>query len=234
LDISVKRKRVRGEGSLTVYNTLHQEILTFDLKPSALLDEKSLAERFQMSRSPIREALIKLAGEGLVVTLSNRSTLVAPIDLNMLPKYIEALDILQRANTRLAAHYRTEEDITEIRILMAAFDAAVTENNYLKMSQTNLDFHMAIATAGKNPYLAQQYRTILSEGRRMMHMHFDYLTVATDETLLTDEHTGMLDAIIAQDAEKSDALAHAHTRQFRDRFIRYLQENLISDMELSL
>ena len=68
----------------------------------------------------------------------------------------------------------------------------------------------------------------------MMHMHFDYLTEATDETLLTDEHTGILDAIIAQDAEKADSLAHAHTRQFRDRFMQYLQENRISDMELSL
>ena len=234
MDASVKRKRAKGEGRVIVYNTLLQEILSLELKPGALLDEKTLAERFQMSRSPIREALIKLAGDGLVVTLSNRSTLVAPIDLNMLPKYVEALDLLQRANTRLAAHYRTEDDITQIRSLMAAFDAAVTENNYLIMSKTNLDFHMAIACAGKNPYLAQQYWVILSEGRRMMHMHFDYLTEATDETLLTDEHTGILDAIIAQDAEKADSLAHAHTRQFRDRFMQYLQENRISDMELSL
>lgn len=51
----------------------------------------------------MREALIRLAGDDLVVTLSNRSTVVAPIDLQSFPKYVEALDVAQRMNTRLAA-----------------------------------------------------------------------------------------------------------------------------------
>lgn len=233
LNAKVDDKRAKGEGSKFVYTTLLQEILTLELAPGELMDEKRLAARFKMSRSPIREALIKLAGEGLVVTLANRSTLVAPVDLNAFPKYVEALDILQRVNTRLAANHRTDSDIADIRTAMEGFNAAVIKNDYLKMSETNLDFHVAIANAGKNPYLTQQYTALLTEGRRMLHMHFDYLTQTPDENLLTDEHSEMLDAIIAQNADAADRLAHEHTRQFRDRFLRYLQENRASEMDMS-
>lgn len=66
----------------SVYDTLRSEILALALQPGQLLDETTLAERFDMSRSPVREALIRLAGEELVVTLSNRSTIVAPIDMS--------------------------------------------------------------------------------------------------------------------------------------------------------
>ncbi|TIQ54284.1 MAG: GntR family transcriptional regulator, partial [Mesorhizobium sp.] len=82
---------------------LRNEILSLTLQPGQLLDETTLAERFDMSRSPVREALIRLSGEDLVVTLSNRSTIVAPIEVATFPKYVEALDLAQRVNTRLAA-----------------------------------------------------------------------------------------------------------------------------------
>ena len=67
-------KRTRGAGWKDIYTTLRNEILSLVLKPGQLLDEMSIAERFDMSRSPVREALIRLASDELVVTLSNRST----------------------------------------------------------------------------------------------------------------------------------------------------------------
>ncbi len=74
-------KRIRGTGWKNVYETLRNEILSLALPPGQLLDETTLAERFDMSRSPVREALIRLGADELVVTLSNRSTIVAPIEV---------------------------------------------------------------------------------------------------------------------------------------------------------
>ena len=176
-------KRVKGSGVREVYESLRKEILTLGLEPGALLDEKTLADRFKLSRSPVREALIRLAGEGLVVTLANRSTLVAPFDLITFPKYIEALDLSQRVNTRLAAQLRSEADISGIRDRQKAFVDAIHRNDYLEMTDTNKAFHMAIAAAGKNPYFAAQYSRLLDEGRRMLHIHFDFL--AQSEPLLS-------------------------------------------------
>lgn len=218
-------KRVRGSGTRLAYETIRDEILSLTLEPGQLLDETTLAERFSMSRSPVREALIRLAGEDLVVMLPNRSTIVAPLDITTFPKYVEALDIAQRMNTRLAAELRSDADLKIIAQRQKDFVAAVKAGKHLSMSEANKQFHMAIALAGKNPYLTSFYERLLDQGRRMLHLHFDYLERTSDGYLLTDEHAEMLEAIRARDVDRADALAHAHTRQFRDNFIDFMKEN---------
>lgn len=218
-------RRTKGTGWKFAYETLRDEILALTLEPGQLLDETTLADRFNMSRSPVREALIRLAGDDLVVTLSNRSTIVAPIDIQSFPKYVEALDIAQRMNTRLAASLRSEADLKAITKRQKEFEAAVRTGNHLAMSGANKAFHMAIAAAGKNAYLAGFYERLLDQGRRMLHLHFEYLERTHEGYLLTDEHTDMLEAIRARDVDRADALAHAHTRQFQDNFLDFLKEN---------
>lgn len=226
-------KRAKGTGVKYAYETLRDEILSLALAPGALLDETSLADRFGMSRSPVREALIRLAGDDLVVTLSNRSTIVAPIDIQSFPKYVEALDIAQRMNTRLAAELRSDADLLAIAKRQKAFEAAVKRRDHLAMSEANKQFHMAIATAGQNPYLAAFYERLLDQGRRMLHLHFDYLERGLGAYLLTDEHAEMLEAIRNRDVARADALAHAHTRQFRDNFIEFMMRNHLRDADLA-
>jgi DNA-binding GntR family transcriptional regulator len=218
-------KRVKGMGVRYAYETLRDEILSLHLQPGAVLDETSIAERFGMSRSPVREALIRLAGDDLVVTLSNRSTIVAPIDVQSFPKYVEALDIAQRMNTRLAAELRSEMDLRMIKRRQKDFVAAVRNGEHLAMSGTNKAVHMAIAAAGRNPYLTAFYERLLNEGRRMLHLHFAYLEQGGEGVLLTDGHDAMLAAIRDRDVARADALAHAHTRQFRDNFIGFLKQS---------
>ena len=220
-------KRIKGMGVKLAYETLRDEILSLELQPGAVLDETSLAERFGMSRSPVREALIRLAGDDLVVTLSNRSTVVAPIDVQSFPKYVEALDIAQRMNTRLAAELRSDLDLKAIARRQKEFVAAVLKGEHLAMSEANMNFHMAIATAGRNPYLAAFYERLLNQGRRMLHLHFAYLEQGHEGVLLTDEHDEMLAAIRDRDIARADALAHAHTRQLRDNFIDYMKQNYL-------
>jgi DNA-binding GntR family transcriptional regulator len=225
--------RVRGSSRKNVYETLRNEILTLALPPGQLLDETTLAERFGMSRSPIREALIRLAGDELVVTLPNRSTIVAPIEVATFPKYVEALDIAQRMNTRLAAALRTDADLKTIARRQKEFEASVGTGNHLQMSEANKKFHLAIANAGRNPYLASFYERLLNQGQRMLHLHFEYLERTHDGYLLTDEHHLMLDAIKAKDVNRADELAHAHTRQFQDNFISFMRENYTTQVSLA-
>jgi len=233
MDGEIEQRRIKGTGARFAYETLRDEILSLALAPGQLLDETTFAERFAMSRSPVREAFSRLAGEGLVVTLANRSTIVAPIDVQSFPKYVEALDIAQRMNTRLAAELRTDADLAKISKAQARFESAVKRGEHLEMSEANKGFHMAIAEAGRNPYLTAFYERLLDQGRRMLHLHFDYLERTHDGILLTEEHNAMLDAIRNRDVERADALAHSHTRQFRDNFIRFMQENYASAMPLA-
>ena len=145
---------------------------------------------------------------------------------------VEALDVAQRMNTRLAAALRTEADLKVIARRQKEFEAAVAANDHLQMSEANKQFHVAIAHAGKNPYLASFYERLLNQGQRMLHLHFEYLERTSDGYLLTDEHNFMLDAVRAKDVERADALAHAHTRQFQDSFIDFMRENYATDVAL--
>lgn len=232
--MEIDTKRTKGSSSRNVYDALRTEILELKLPPGQLLDETSLADRFELSRSPIREALIRLAADNLVVTLPNRSTIVAPLEISAFPKYVEALSIAQRICTRLAAELRSEQDLLIIAKRQKQFEAAVRSGDHLAMSETNKNFHLAIAEAGRNPYLTAFYDRLLDEGRRMLHLHFEYLERTNDGYLLTDEHSQLLEAIRDQDVEQADRLAMDHTRQFRDNFLHFMKENYASDMNLGL
>ena len=98
-------ERKRGSGVKLVYDLLRDEILSLTLPPGSPIDEVQLAERFSMSRTPIREALVRLAGEGLVDTLPNRSTIVSNIDFLNLHTFFDAITLMYRVTTRLAAQY---------------------------------------------------------------------------------------------------------------------------------
>lgn len=221
----------RGSGGRFVYDELKREILSLTLAPGTPLDETSLAQRFGLSRSPIREALVRLSAEGLVETLSNRTTLVAPVDLAGFPRYIEALDILQRVNTRLAARHREDSDLERMTHFARAFDAACAAQDDLEMSAANRDFHMAVAEAGRNPYTARPYGQLLDDGRRVLHMHFDFIRATPNAVILNRDHHDMIAAIEARDVERADALAHAHTRKFHDRFVDFLRPRYEEDFD---
>lgn len=226
-------KRVKREGGRSVYSMLRKDILTLALKPGSPLDETSLAERFGLSRSPVREALSRLAGEGLVTILSNRSTLVAAFDIENFPRYIDALDLMQRAVTRLAAQLRNEQDIERLRASNQRYVEAVNSGSYHVMSETNKDFHIEVAKAGKNTYLASYYERLLNEGQRLLHLHFDYLIEHADKSALGQEHDEIIAAIVNQDPELADKVAHEHTMLFRQRFLQYLQQNLTRNMSVA-
>lgn len=227
--------RPRSNGAARIYKKLREEILCLKLRPGSPLDEVTLGRRFGLSRSPVREALIRLSGEGLVVILPNRSTIVTPFDLEGLPRYLDALDLMQRATTRLAASLRTAKDLSKIKMAEAAFERAVQRGSILAKIERNRDYHLAIATASHNPYFASLYSRLLDEGMRMLHIHFRF-RAETEEPraeLLTGEHSAITKAIEDQDPERAEQLAHEHAELFSERFMRYLRQNLSADMLLA-
>lgn len=224
-------RRVRGTGAAEVYQRVREDILSLRLKPGAALDEATLSTRFGLSRSPVREALIRLSAEGLVAMLPNRSTLVAPFDVQMLPRYLDALDLLQRATNRLAALLRDEQDLVRMRAALQRVETATANWDPLDMIEANRDFHLVIAEAGKNPYLTMPYARLLDEGQRMLRVYFDFLDHRLPDELM-DEHAKMVDAITARDAERAECLAHSHASQFRGRFMEYLSQTFTSQVSV--
>lgn len=203
--------RVRGSGAQFVYESLRKSILDLALAPGSPLDEVGLSEQYDMSRTPIREALVRLAADGLVTTLPNRNTIVTPIDFVRLPVYFEALTLMYRVTTRGAAVHRQKSDMPVIRALHLAYAEAVDARDALGMIQTNRDFHVAIAEAGRNSYYTGLFTRLLDEGRRILRLYYQ----SFDDVLpgqYVDDHEQMVLAVEAGDAERADRLSaeHAH------------------------
>jgi DNA-binding GntR family transcriptional regulator len=222
--------RKRGSGVQQVYDVLRDEILDLTLAPGSPLDEVQIAERFSMSRTPIREALVRLAGEGLIDTLPNRSTMVSNIDVRQLHAFFEAITLMYRMTTRLAAQQHRDEDLPIIRAHQAAFAAAVLTQDALAMIATNRDFHAAIADAGRNPYFANLFKRLLDEGRRILRLYYRSFDDCLPQRYVA-EHEAMIAAIVDRDVETSDHLAKAHAdqivQQIRQLFAQDERQNIV-------
>jgi len=223
--------RARGSGAQKVYDTLRKAILELELEPGSPLDEVGLSDQFEMSRTPIREALVRLGAEGLVTSLPNRNTIVAPIDFVRLPVYFEALSLMYRVTTRLAAVNRRPEQLIPIRAWQAAFAEAVERRDALGMIAANRDFHVAIAEAGGNPYFTQLFTRLLDEGRRILRLYYS----SFDDRLprqYVEEHELMVAAIEAGDAELCDRLAAGHAAQIVRQIQSYIARDGVRKLQL--
>lgn len=226
-------QRAHGSGAQVVYDALRKSILELTLEPGSALDEVSLSGQFSMSRTPIREALVRLSAEGLVTTLANRTTIVASIDLVRLPVFFEALSLMYRATTRGAAVHRRAVDLVEIRRLQASYADAVNQRDVLGMIQTNRDFHVAIAVAGGNSYFTALFTRLLDEGRRILRLYYQ----SFDDVLprrFVDEHETMVAAIEAGDADLADKLSARHAAQIVAQIQSYIARDTTTSIDLSL
>ncbi|AYE87865.1 MULTISPECIES: GntR family transcriptional regulator [Sulfitobacter] len=205
-------ERKRGSGAQFVYSILRDEILDLTLLPGSPIDEIRLSERLSMSRTPIREALVRLASEGLVTTLPNRSTVVANIDFMNLHTFFDAMTLMYRVTTRLAAQFHTPADMAKIRARQAEFAKAVSAQDALSMIATNREFHAEIARAGRNPYYESLCLRLLDEGRRLLRMYYQ----SFDDQLPSEyvqEHEDLIAAIEVRDIGRADSLAETHADQ---------------------
>jgi DNA-binding GntR family transcriptional regulator len=220
------QERKRGTGARFVYDTLREEILNLILQPGEPIDEISLAERLSMSRTPIREALVRLASDGLVTLLPNRSTVVSQIDFPNLHHFFDALTLMYRVTTRLAAQFHDDADLVKIRSRQDIFAKAVLAGDTNGMIELNRDFHVAIAEAGRNPYYLQLFARLLDEGRRILRLYY----YPTFEPRLPhpyiQEHEAIIAAIRTRDIETCDQLAKDHA----DKIVSQIQEMLARDL----
>lgn len=214
----------RGSGVSHVYETLRNEIVELALAPGSPIDEVQLAERFSLSRTPIREALVRLAAEGLITTLPNRATIVSSIDFLNLPHFFDALTLMYRVTTRLAAANHQGDDIGRIRAAQARFADAVAARDALAMIATNRDFHLEIARAGRNRYYTELFRQLLDEGRRILRLYYSSFHDVLPPQYAA-EHDEMIAAVAARDVAEGDRLAALHAAQV----VRHIRAAIATD-----
>ena len=186
---------------------LEHEIISGQLRPGERLDELSLAARFAVSRTPVREALLQLTSIGLVEMRPRRGAVVASIGLKDLLDMFEVMAELEGMCARLAARRITDQECTGMRAIHEQSQAAVEAGDYDAYYACNVGFHEMLYTASRNNYLADQtmaLRNRLAPYRRsQLHQH-GRLPGSFDE------HKNILNAIEERDAERVEELMKQH------------------------
>lgn len=149
------------------YRRIRDLILSDELAPGSRLGQVELAERFGISRTPVREALRRLAGEGLVDPLSNRGFRVVDLGLDAVMRRLEVRTILEPGIVRLAARRRGERDIER---LWAAISREERAQDGIEAHDASRDFHVALARAAGNEELVRVLESLwlVEVGRRLL------------------------------------------------------------------
>lgn len=211
-------------GAEHVYRMLRQAILRLEMKPGTELDELEISARYDVSRTPVREALIRLTADGLAYAVRGRGSRVAAMNLSDLRDFFEALDLLQRSLTRLAALRRTDEQLKRIEDRARTFEDAAEGRDVDAINEANFDFHMAISEAARSSHLHHAYERVLVEGMRVGHVSFvehegihARLHEHLGETIA--DHREMVELIRARDVNGAEVVAGRHVELFRKRII---------------
>lgn len=202
--------RRRERGSTAVYEDMREEILSLKIRPGTALDEVALAQRYGLSRTPIREALLMLQREDLVTFLPSRSAIVTPHTMSNAHEYMDTLMLLSRAIMRLAAEMRTEVSLVEIRARAQAYEDALKGTGIDAIDAADLAFHRSISVASGNEFLGKFYRLTLDYGRRMHRLHYYPIFGTAERDTCIAEHAAMIEALEQADAEGAEALAGQH------------------------
>ena len=196
-----------------VYAEIRRRIVRLEYAPGESLDEKSLLIEFGTSRTPVREALIRLSGEGLIDIERNKGAKVSDLDLPTLQSIFEAGDLIERAYTRLACLRRDEQDLVLIDEALQQFEKDLARKDVGAMTQSNSDFHLRIAHASRNKYFIDSYRRILADHERIAQIWYSHNLIApANDTheLVCAQHKDLLDALRHRDADRAEQVSIEH------------------------
>jgi DNA-binding GntR family transcriptional regulator len=191
------------------YRRIRDLVLSGELAPGARLGQVELAERFGISRTPVREALRRLAGEGLVDQISNRGFRVADLGLDAVLRRLEVRALLEPGIARLAAERRSERDIEAMR---AAIEREERAGSGIEAHDASRDFHVALARATGNEELVRVLESLwlVEVGRRLLSRRYAVSNWQAEDVA---EHRGILAAVQLGRPEEAERLMAEHVRR---------------------
>ena len=183
-----------------IYQQLHAAIVSLALKPGMSLQEKRIAEQFGVSRTPVREALLRLAEAGLVEIFPQSGTFVSRIPLSAIPEAVVIRKSLERTAVERAAQVATAEDIVRLDMIIARQRTHAALGEASLFYEQDEAFHEAISVIAGYPGIWALVKTVklqIDRARRLT------LPVPGRMTTVTEEHAAIRDAIAAHDAQSA-------------------------------
>lgn len=190
------------------------------IAPGAKLNERELAEQLHVSRTPLREAIKRLAAEGLVDLLPNRGAVAVKLGQADIEHTFEVLAALEGLSGQLAAERASDAEIAEIRALHYEMRACHARGDLSGYYRLNAVIHAAINAAARNPVLSQHYAAI---NARVQSLRFRTNQDGAKWQRAVLEHEQMVEALAARDAAALRQVLVQHLQHKRDTVLQLLQ-----------
>lgn len=202
---------------------LIERILTLDIAPGAVIDEAILSEEFGLSRTPLREVVQGLAGEGYLTLVTNRGAKVSSMDIHSMREFFQCAPMVYSAIGRLAAENATDEQLTELEKVQVRFRQSGEEGESRAMAIHNHRFHELIGEMAGNVYLTPSLNRLLIDHTRMSQKF--YKPANSKERLIVweacDQHDAMISAIRSGESEAIVRLTLDHWELSRNRIEKF-------------
>ncbi len=202
-----------------VRKALEKDIFSGSLAPATQLDEEEIAQRFAVSRTPVREALLQLIETGLVVKPPRQRAAVAPLDVRRLIQMFETLSELEAICARLAARRITDTEKAALLAIQHASDAALRADDQDEYGRLGIKFHVAVWRATHNDVLFETTRNLAI--RLNPYRMFQLRSKGRPEAN-NDDHIALIALLQAGDADAAYALMRAHVTMQGDVLADYI------------
>ena len=194
-----------------VYEFLHKEILSGVLEPGIWLKEQDIAQRLQVSRTPIREAMQRLTQDGLLEAFPNYGVRVRTLSLKEALDAYSVREMLEGMAARLCAECRDTQVIERIRGALTVMEDVARGPDHWAQITADTAFHSAIAEGSDNGILLEAIRGL---GGRVTQIKI--VTRDQNSTQLTFvQHRAIFDAIVASQPDEAEAAMRQHIQTFR-------------------
>lgn len=203
--------------SAIAYFLIRDLIVTLELAPGTPLKEPELMQQLDLGRTPVREALHRLADEGLVAIYARRGMAVAPVDVHELASVSEVRVELEGLAARLAAQRGTASDHRLAAELLVELDHGLDPSDPRSLIRLDQRIHHCMHRASHNIYLASTLDDYLALSLRLWFLGIDQVSRLDDSVA---EHKTLLTAITDRDSDTAESIARAHVTGFWDEIRR--------------
>ena len=221
MEPSISLPRPRSGPSLTeqTYDILLEAILSLDLRPGERLSVQRLSEQLGVSRTPVKEAFLRLEQDGLVSIVPKRGTFVSDITVEDVDEILEARILVESYAAGRAAVYLSQEGIAQAEAILHRMDQAYTSGQLLESEQIGDEFHGLLLSSMRNRRLAGFLQQLEIGYTRIRH----YVTELTSRhSRSIEEHYRILAAVKVGDAGQATAEMSQHLSLGRDRALSLL------------
>jgi len=212
------------------YEDLKQRVLTLELPPGHPLDEVLLSEQYDLSRTPLREVLQRIAGEGYINLEAHRSATVSSMDVVTMRSFFQTAPMIYVAIARLATEQATEHQILTLKKIQTGFRKSVLKNAASDMSMLNHQFHEHLGVMAASPYLLPSLGRLLVDHTRMSHRFYRVKRESSRNRIeqACNQHDEMIQAIEDRAPAKAVELTIAHWELSRSEIDKYVLPDSLS------